>query len=93
MKRESAREATVTITVDGQERSVPAGCSVAVALLLCGVDHTRTTTLGGEPRGVFCGMGSCFDCVATIDGRSSQRTCITEAVDGMRVETGPKGVA
>lgn len=87
MRRHEPDDASVTITVDGRERVVPAGCSVAVALLFSGVDHSRTTTLGGEPRGVFCGMGSCFDCVATIDGRTSQRTCITEAVDGMDIRT------
>lgn len=79
-------EPTVTITVNGRDHDVPEGCSVAIALLLCEVDHSRTTTLGGEPRGVFCGMGSCFDCVAIVNG-TSQRTCITRAVEGMTIDT------
>ena len=41
----------------------------------------------GAPRGVFCGMGVCFDCLVVIDGEPSRRACVTFVTEGMRVET------
>ena len=38
----------------------------------------------GRSRGVFCGMGVCQDCLVRIDGRLSQRACMTEAAEGMK---------
>lgn len=91
MSRATHSGSSITIVVNGSEEVVPAGCSVAAALLLCGVDESRRTSVGDEPRGVFCGMGSCFDCVVTIDGQPTRRTCITEAVEGMQIVTRPVG--
>ena len=45
-------------------------------------------TPSGAPRGLFCGMGACFDCVVTVDGRIGQRACLTQAVEGMAVASG-----
>ncbi len=45
------------------------------------------TTAGGEPRGVFCGMGVCFDCLVVVDGVPSTRACVTWVRDGMAVAT------
>ncbi len=42
-------------------------------------------TPSGAPRGLHCGMGACFDCVVTIDGRIGQRACMTRVADGMQV--------
>ena len=47
----------------------------------------RATAVTGEPRGVFCGMGVCFDCLVVIDGESSRRACMTFVAEGMRVES------
>ena len=43
--------------------------------------------VAGATRGVFCGMGVCFDCLVVIDGEPSRRACVTFAREGMRVET------
>jgi predicted molibdopterin-dependent oxidoreductase YjgC len=80
-------EAPVTefdIEVDG--RLVPAapGQTVAAALIGAGITVFRHT-LAGAPRGVFCGMGVCFDCLVTVDGLAGQRACITPARPGMQV--------
>ena len=79
---------TVTITVDGHPRTVPAGRTVAATLTLEeGRPGWRTTRRGGESRGLFCGIGVCFDCLATVDGRPGLRTCLVEVAEGMDVRT------
>ncbi|MEI9906637.1 MAG: 2Fe-2S iron-sulfur cluster-binding protein [Actinomycetota bacterium] len=40
-----------------------------------------------KPRGIFCGIGVCFDCVVTIDGVPGQRSCVKKVVSGMKVES------
>ncbi|MEV1333376.1 (2Fe-2S)-binding protein [Micromonospora costi] len=66
---------------------VPAepGQSVAAALIAAGIPAWRTTRRGGRPRGVFCGIGICFDCLITVDGVPDQRACLVAAADGMRL--------
>jgi D-hydroxyproline dehydrogenase subunit gamma len=61
------------------------GDSVAVALLAAGVNTTRTTAMSGAPRGPYCMMGACFECLAEIDGVANVQTCMTEVRDGMRI--------
>ena len=63
------------------------GETVAAALTAAGVRTLRTDDRG-EPRGVFCGMGVCFDCLVRIDGRASQRACMTKVAAGMRILPG-----
>jgi aerobic-type carbon monoxide dehydrogenase small subunit (CoxS/CutS family) len=60
---------------------------VAAALLAAGKRSLRVTPRRGEPRGLFCGMGVCFDCLVEVDGRPSVRACRTTVKAGMRVET------
>lgn len=77
----------VTIFHDG--RPVPAyeGEPVAAALEALGILTLRTTAKRGEPRGLFCAIGRCTDCVMTVDGVPNVRTCVTPVRAGMRVET------
>ena len=63
------------------------GETVAAALTAAGIRTLRTDDRG-EPRGVFCGMGVCFDCLVRIDGRASQRACMTKVAEGMRILPG-----
>ncbi len=62
-----------------------AGQSVAAALTDAGVRDLRQTAKG-HPRGMFCGMGVCQDCLVTIDGVPNQRACMSLAGNGMTVE-------
>jgi predicted molibdopterin-dependent oxidoreductase YjgC len=78
----------VRITVDGQPLEARAGDTVAAALLAAGRLAFRTTLRGRAPRGLFCGMGICFDCVVTVDGVTGVRACLTPVAEGMAVETG-----
>jgi predicted molibdopterin-dependent oxidoreductase YjgC len=74
--------------VDGGEITAFAGESVAAALLASGVQAFRDTAREQAPRGLFCGMGVCFECLVTVDRRPNQRACMTPVRDGMRVVTG-----
>jgi D-hydroxyproline dehydrogenase subunit gamma len=76
----------VTIVVDGRPVAVDPTHTVAAALLAARGPQLRTTARDGEPRGMFCGMGICFDCLVTIDGRAGVRACMTRVRAGMRVD-------
>jgi sarcosine oxidase subunit alpha len=77
---------TVRILVNGVELSVPVGTTVAVALANAGRLAMRRS-IDGEPRGPVCGMGMCFECRASIDGRPDTRSCMVTCVEGMEVVT------
>ena len=81
-----ARE-PVAIAVDGRPVTARVGDTVAAALLAAGIDHCRTTPVGGVPRSPYCLMGVCFECLVTIDGVGSRQGCLVAVRDGMRIET------
>lgn len=60
------------------------GETVAAALTAAGITALRRAR-NGEPRGVFCGMGVCYECLVTVDGGRAQRACMTKVRDGMAV--------
>jgi 2Fe-2S iron-sulfur cluster binding domain len=64
------------------------GQSIGAALTAAGIRSWRTTRFGGRPRGLFCGIGVCFDCLVTVNGRPSLRACLVEAQPGDVVEGG-----
>ncbi|UFU06721.1 (2Fe-2S)-binding protein [Ruania halotolerans] len=74
----------VQITVDGEQMAAYHGETLAAVLLAAGVDEFRRTSASG-PRGPLCQMGTCFDCVLTVDGAPLTRACLTEVRDGMVV--------
>jgi predicted molibdopterin-dependent oxidoreductase YjgC len=75
------------ITFDGRPISVAAGQTIGAALVAGGVRSWRTTRETGRPRGLFCGIGVCFDCLVTVNGTPSQRACLIEALPGDSVTT------
>ena len=76
-----------TILVDGRPVAVGPDQTVAAALLAAGIRSWRTTRKG-RPRGLFCGIGVCFDCLVTVNGRRSVRACLAPARPGDVVTTG-----
>ena len=76
----------VAFFVDGQQVAAREGDSVAAALVASGIVDFRTTAEGGAPRGPFCMMGACFDCLVTIDGVADRQACMTKVRAGMRIE-------
>ncbi len=62
------------------------GDTVASALLANEITSLRTTPVTGSPRGAFCMMGVCFDCLVEINGASNQQACMTKVQEGMQVK-------
>ncbi|SEE81683.1 (2Fe-2S)-binding protein [Ruania alba] len=79
------RGAPVQVTVDGAQVQAHQGETVAAALLAAGVDEFRRTS-AGDPRAPLCHMGTCFECVLTVDGAPLTRACLTPVRDGMIVD-------
>lgn len=73
----------VTIWLDGEKLAAREGEPIAAALLAHGRRVFRYTPRRHEPRGVFCGIGRCTDCIMTVDGVPNVRTCVTPVRDGM----------
>ena len=78
---------SVEIVVDGERLRVTEGMTLAAALTDAGVTAFRVS-VSGAPRAPICGMGSCFECRVTVNGKPQQRSCLIPCVDGMVVETG-----
>jgi D-hydroxyproline dehydrogenase subunit gamma len=81
-----ARGTPVTITVNGRPLDAYEGESIAAALLAAGRRTLRRTPLHQAPRGFFCGMGICFDCLVMVDGIPNVRGCLAEVRAGVVVE-------
>ncbi|MFD5326020.1 (2Fe-2S)-binding protein [Streptomyces sp. NPDC127092] len=82
-----APRTTFTLTFDDRELPAQEGQSVAAVLWSAGILAWRTTRNGAAPRGVFCGIGQCYDCLVTVNGRPNQRACTVQARPGDTVTT------
>ena len=76
----------VKLKVNGKAVDVPEGSMVSAAVSLAGESVYRRSATG-QPRGPLCGMGICFECRVTIDGKLHQRSCQIPCADGMEVRT------
>src|SRR5689334_22322865 len=75
---------TVEITVDGAPLRAYTGQTIAAALLASGTRVLRRTRTHGKPRGVYCGMGICYDCVVRVNG-TTERACTKLVENGMQI--------
>ncbi|MGB8065849.1 MAG: 2Fe-2S iron-sulfur cluster-binding protein [Candidatus Sulfotelmatobacter sp.] len=75
----------VTVRVNGSPVAVPSGATVAVAVAIAG--QACRISVSGEPRGPLCGMGICFECRVSINGKPHCRSCQTVCEPGMEVTT------
>ena len=78
------RGARLSLTLDGRSVNAYEGETVAAVLLAEGHIATRKTR-SGSPRGVYCGMGVCFECLVVVDGVPNTRACVTWVREGMDV--------
>jgi hypothetical protein len=81
---------TVEITVDGVPVRCVLGQSLAAAMIAAGRVSWRQSRFDHEERGLFCGIGVCFDCLVTVNGVRSVRACVsaTKAGDVVVTELG-----
>ena len=77
----------VTFTFDGKEVEGYEGEPIAMALKAAGLMVHRYTQKEHKPRGIFCAIGRCTDCVMVVDGKPNIRTCVTPLQAGMDVKT------
>ncbi len=75
----------VTVFIDGEKAVVPARVSVAAALLMQDDSTFRVSPVSGEPRAPFCMIGSCYECLVTIDEEPNQQGCLVEVEDQMKI--------
>lgn len=82
-----AERSAGTLTVDGEPMAFADGDTLAACLIRAGRFAMRRSR-AGEQRGVFCGIGICNDCLVAVDGVPNVRACVTDARDGLAVQTG-----
>lgn len=75
----------VKFTFDGKTFEGIEGEPIAFALHAAGVRSLGPGDRPGERRGVFCGIGHCYNCRVTVDGVANVRSCITPLRSGMKV--------
>lgn len=77
-------EAVLCFTFEGQEIPALPGQSVAAALLAAGERELRRDEFGVS-KGLFCGIGHCWECRCEIDGVANVRACMTTVKSAMVV--------
>jgi predicted molibdopterin-dependent oxidoreductase YjgC len=75
----------VRIAFEDRPLTVPAGVSLAAALLANDVGHTRESPVNGRPGAPYCMMGVCFECLVEVDGQANSQACLIQVRDGMVV--------
>jgi len=73
--------------LDGEKLPARQGETIAGAMLANGHQQLRNSSRNREPRGAFCGIGLCFECLVTVDGRPNVQSCLLGIEDGMQVVT------
>lgn len=86
-KRFSPCDKTVTILLNGREIVASAHDTVATCLLVAGELVFQHNKMSGEPRGPYCMMGVCFECLVTINGIPDLQACLVPVEQGMQIET------
>ena len=79
----------ISFTFDGVQCNAWLGDTIAMALWALGQTSVRNSSSEGQPRGVLCNMGICYECLVVVDG-VSVRSCTTLVQPGMQVTRGGK---
>ena len=80
------RGASIDFEFDGRPVTARAGQTVAIALWDTGIRALRTSPIDRAPRGMFCAIGICQECVVLIDG-VRRPSCTTLVRAGLRVRS------
>ena len=79
------RREMINIRVNGRTIAATPGETVMAALTAAGFKVLKKSNVSGEPRGPFCGMGVCYECLVTINGVPKQRSCMVEVAENMEI--------
>ena len=79
-------QSSLEFTFDDQTIAAISGQSIGAALLAANQRRLRKTRFNKKDRGIFCGIGICFDCLVVVDGVANQRACLIEVKPGMKVQ-------
>ena len=74
----------VLVQFEGADLMLPLGENLAGALLVAGLMPFRHTPVSGAPRGPFCMMGACYDCLVQIEGMTVQ-ACMLQVAEGLEI--------
>jgi len=77
----------IQFTFDGKTMEGFEDEPIAIALHSNGVMVHRYTTKRNEPRGIFCAIGRCTDCIMVVNGIPNVRTCVEQLKEGMVIQT------
>jgi len=80
------RGAALRFTMNGHDVHAFAGESVAAALMAAGWRELRRSPRSDAPRGAFCFMGSCQECLVWVANRKLP-SCQVQVCDGLKVES------
>ena len=86
-----SRGRQITLHIDGRQVEAFEGETILGVMMAEGQRILRHTSKEKRPRSMFCGIGVCYDCLVTVDGRPNTRACHTMVVEGMVVETRSEG--
>lgn len=77
---------TVTVDFEGENCTVPAGVTVAAALLGHDDNHFCRSAADSDKRAPYCLMGVCFECLVEIDGLQNRQACLEPVYEGMKIK-------
>lgn len=78
----------VNFTFDGKKYTGYEGDTIASALLANGIRTLRVHEESGQPRGIYCNIGHCYECRVTVNDVRGVRACLEPIKEGMKVESG-----
>ncbi|MGA3353414.1 MAG: (2Fe-2S)-binding protein [Acidimicrobiales bacterium] len=87
MTDERTQPVAVQFRFDGTALEAPSELTIAGGLVFNGILSWRTTRFAGMPRGLFCGIGTCFDCLVDVNDCVAVRACVTVLRDGDVIRT------
>ena len=85
-KKQYESHENVSIIFEGDNIDVEKGQTVASALLVEANTVFRSSVVSGQPRGPYCMMGVCFECLIEIDGIPNQRACMIPVRAAMKIK-------
>lgn len=75
----------ITFQFNGESYVGYEGDTIASALLANGIRTLRKHEESGNPRGIYCNIGHCYECRVAVDGAQNVRACLTPIKENMNV--------